>query len=113
VRYFETRFLEEANEFLASLDRKSAAKIIYNIDLAEQTNDPRLFKKLQEEIWEFRTRYASKQIRLLAFWDKTDNKETLVIATHGFVKKVDKVPAKEIERAENLRKKYFEQKLKK
>lgn len=99
--------------FLASLDRKSAAKVIYNIDLAEQTNDPRLFKKLQEEIWEFRTRYAGKQIRLLAFWDKTDNKETLVIATHGFIKKVDKVPAKEIERAVNLRNKYFEEKRKK
>jgi phage-related protein len=112
VRYFETRFLEEANEFLANLDRKSAAKVIYNIDLAEQTNDPRLFKKLQEEIWEFRTRYAGKQIRLLAFWDKTDNKETLVVATHGFIKKVDKVPAKEIERAENLRRKYFEEKQK-
>ena len=107
MRYFETRFLEEANEFLATLDPKSAAKVIYNIDLAEQTNDPRLFKKLQEEIWEFRTRYAGKQIRLLAFWDKSDNRETLVMATHGFVKKVDKVPAKEIERAENLRKKYF------
>lgn len=113
MRYFETRFLEEANEFLASLDPKSAAKVIYNIDLAEQTNDPRLFKKLQEEIWEFRTRYAGKQIRLLAFWDKTDNIETLVIATHGFIKKVDKVPTKEIERAENLRKKYFEVKQKK
>ncbi len=100
MRYFETRFLEEANEFLAGLDKKSAAKVIYNIDLAEQTNDPRLFKKLQEEIWEFRTRYAGKQIRLLAFWDKTDNKETLIVATHGFIKKVDKVPAKEIERAE-------------
>ncbi len=112
MRYFETRFLEEANEFLANLDRKSAAKVIYNIDLAEQTNDPRLFKKLQEEIWEFRTRYAGKQIRLLAFWDKTDNKETLVVATHGFIKKVDKVPAKEIERAENLRRKYFEEKQK-
>jgi len=49
---------------------------------------------------------------LLAFWDRTENKETLVIATHGFIKKVDKVPAKEIERAENLRKKYFEEKLK-
>ncbi|WP_207492149.1 type II toxin-antitoxin system RelE/ParE family toxin [Aridibaculum aurantiacum] len=112
MRYFETRFLEEANKFLATLDRKSAAKVIYNIDLAEQTNDPRLFKKLQEEIWEFRTRYAGKQIRLLAFWDKIDNKETLVIATHGFIKKVDKVPAKEIERAEKLRKKYFEEKIK-
>jgi len=113
VRYFETRFLEEANEFLASLDPKSAAKVIYNIDLAEQTNDPRLFKKLHEVIWEFRSRYAGKQIRLLAFWDKTDNKETLVMATHGFIKKVDKVPAKEIDRAENLRKKYFAGKQKK
>lgn len=87
MRYFETRFLEGANESLASLDKKSAAKVIYNIDLAEQTNDPRLFKKLQGEIWEFRTRYAGKQIRLLAFWDKTDNKQTLVMATHGFIKK--------------------------
>lgn len=113
MRYFETRFLEETNEFLASLDKKSAAKVIYNIDLAEQTNDPKLFKKLQDEIWEFRTRYLSKQIRLLAFWDKTDNKQTLVVATHGFIKKVDKMPAKEIERAENLRKKYFENKQKK
>ena len=110
MRYFEIRFLEEANEFLASLDKKSAAKVIYNIDLAEQTNDSRLFKKLQDEIWEFRTKYAGKQVRLLAFWDKTDNKATLVIATHGFIKKVDKVPAKEIERAANLRKKYFENK---
>lgn len=108
MRYFETRFLEEVNEFLASLDKKAAAKVIYNIDLAEQTNDPRLFKKLQDEIWELRTNYAGNQIRLLAFWDKSDNKQTLVIATHGFIKKVDKVPAKEIERAENLRKKYFE-----
>jgi len=35
-----------------------------------------------------------------------------VIATHGFIKKTDKVPANEIERAENIRKKYFEQKKK-
>lgn len=107
MRYFETKFLEEANEFLASLENKIAAKVIYNIDLASQINDPQLFKKLEGEIWEFRTRYAGKQIRLLAFWDKTDKNSTLVIATHGFIKKVDKVPAKEINRAENLRKKYF------
>ena len=109
MRYFEIRFLEDVNEFLASLDKKSAAKVIYNVDLAEQTNDPRLFKKLQDEIWEFRTRYAGKQIRLLAFWDKSTSQQTLVIATHGFIKKVDKVPAKEIERAEKLRRKYFQE----
>ena len=113
MRYFETKFLDEADVFIAKLDQKTARKIIYNIDLAEQTNDPRLFKKLQNDIWEFRTKYAGLQIRLLAFWDKTDNKETLVIATHGFVKKVDKVPSNEIERAERIRDKYFNNKLKK
>lgn len=113
MRYFETKFLDEADEFIAKLDQKTVRKIIYNIDLAEQTNDPRLFKKLQNDIWEFRTKYAGLQIRLLAFWDKTDNKETLVIATQGFVKKVDKVQNNEIERAERIRDKYFNNKLKK
>ena len=107
MKYFETKFLEEANEFIAELDPKTIKKIFYNIDLAEQTNDSKLFKKLQNEIWEFRTKFAGIQIRLLAFWDKSNNKETLVIATHGFIKKVDKVPANEIERAERLRVNYF------
>ena len=110
MRYFETRFLEEVDEFIAKLDPKTVRKIFYNIDLAEQTNDPRLFKKLKNDIWEFRTKYSGSQIRLLAFWDKTDNKETLVIATHGFIKKVDKVPGKEIDRALHLREKYFDNK---
>ncbi|MCE4215962.1 type II toxin-antitoxin system RelE/ParE family toxin [Aquirufa antheringensis] len=107
MRYFETRFLEEANQFLAKLDAKSVNKILYNIDLAELTNDPKLFKKLTTEIWELRTVFAGLQFRLLAFWDKSNNKETLVIATHGFIKKSDKVPASEIRRAVDLRKKYF------
>jgi phage-related protein len=112
MRYFETIFLNEADEFIAKFDLKAARKIIYNIDVAEQTNDPKLFKKLQSDIWEFRIKYSVLQIRLLAFWDKSDNKETLVIATHGFVKKVDKVPGKEIERAERIKDKYFNNKLK-
>jgi phage-related protein len=113
MRYFETKFLEEADEFISGLDRKTAKKIFYNIDLAEQTNDSKIFKKLQNDIWEFRTKYAGLQIRLLAFWDKTDNNETLVLATHGFIKKVDKVPANEIDRAVRLRDKYFNNKQKK
>jgi|SRR3989304_8653903 len=111
--YFQTRFLDEADKFIAELDAKSAMKVLYNVDLAEQTNDPRLFKKLQSDIWEFRTRYAGLQIRLLAFWDKTDGQETLVLATHGFIKKVDKVPKNEIERAIRIREKYFDNKLEK
>jgi phage-related protein len=110
MRYFHTRFLEEANEFIAGLDPKAVLKLVYTVDLAEQTNDPRLFKKLRDEIWELRVRYKNDQIRLLAFWDKNDGQNTLVIATHGFIKKVDKVPYNEIERAKNIRKKYFDSK---
>ena len=112
MRHFQTRFLEEADEFLAQLEPKAVKKIFYNIDLAEQTNYLRLFKKLQKDIWELRIRFNGKQIRLLAFWDKTSEVETLALATHGFIKKVDKVPATEIERAINIRTKYFESKLK-
>jgi phage-related protein len=108
MRYFETKFLDEADEFIAKLDLKTIKKMLYNIDLAEQTNDPRLFKKLQGDIWEFRTKYAGMQIRLLAFWDKTESKDTLVVATHGFIKKVDKIPANEIQRAIKLRERYFD-----
>ena len=113
LQYFQTRFLEEADKFIANLDIKAARKVFYNIDLAEQSNDPKLFKKLQKDIWEFRTKFGGQQIRLLAFWDKENDTETLVFATHGFIKKVDKVPANEIERAINIKKKYFESKPKK
>lgn len=113
MQYFETRFLEEADKFISALDFKSAKKVFYNIDLAQQTNDPRLFKKLNQDIWEFRTLYAGLQIRLLAFWDKTGGEETLVMATHGFIKKVDKVAPNEIDRAAKIREKYFDNKHKK
>lgn len=48
----------------------------------------------------------------MAFWDKTTTAVTLVFATHGFIKKVDKVPLNEISRAERIRKQYFETKQK-
>lgn len=50
MRYFDTRFMDDADEFIAQLDLKTAKKIFYNIDLAEQTNGPELFKKLQNDI---------------------------------------------------------------
>lgn len=110
MRYFETIFLNEAEDFVASLDTKTIKKVLYNIDIAEQTKDPKLFKKLEREIWEFRSKYLGVQIRILAFWDKENNKETLVLATHGFIKKTDRVPKKEIDKAVAIRAQYFESK---
>jgi len=80
-------FLEQAIDFMSKLDAKAKKKIYYNLDKAKLVNDPRLFKKLTDDIWEFRTLYRGIQYRLFAFWDKTDKTETLVLATHGMVKK--------------------------
>ena len=108
AKKFEIDFLGEAIDFLDSLDNKARKKIYYNARKAQQVNDPELFKKLTEHIWEFRTLYEKKYYRLLAFWDKTGKKDTLVLATHGFVKKTGKTPKNEIKKAEEIRKMYFE-----
>lgn len=110
MQFFETIFLEEVDEFMQTLDTKSQRKVTFNVRVAEQTNDPELFKKINENIWEFRTKFLGKQIRLLAFWDKTNKQNTLVLATNGFIKKTQKTPPSEIARAERIRKKYFEEK---
>jgi len=105
---FDVLFLEDARAFLETLDEKGKMKILYNIDKARITNDTKLFKKLTDTIWEFRARHRGLQYRLLAFWDKRGANDTLVISTHGFVKKTDKVPVNELARAERLRESYFE-----
>jgi phage-related protein len=110
MQFFETLFLEEADEFMQTLDKKSQQKIMFNIRVAEQTNDPELFKKLNDSIWEFWTKYLGRQIRILAFWDKTQRTETFVLATNGFIKKTSKIPQNEIKRAERIRNKYFSDK---
>jgi phage-related protein len=111
-KLFEIIFLEEVLVFLRKLDSKHYEKIIYNIRKAQIQHDPELFKKLNEEIWEFRTLYQGLHYRLLAFWDKTNAGNTLVVSTHGFIKKRSDVPDKEIQKAKKIKVKYFEEKLK-
>jgi len=110
---FKVRFLEEAAEFLDGLDGKAREKIIYNVRKAQVINDRALFRKLSGETWEFRTLFNQAHYRLFAFWDKSDKPDTVVVSTHGIVKKTDKTPKKEIEKAEKVRLQYFEQKTQK
>lgn len=108
---FEVLYSEEADAFLDMQTEKVRAKILYNITKASYTNDPKLFKKLENtDIWEFRTLFDSIQYRLLAFWDKRNGQNTLVIATHGFVKKSQKTPQQEIHHAQSIKDIYFNQK---
>ena len=103
--------LEEAFEFVQKQNLKARKKIFQNIRRAEQDNDPKFFKKLNDEIWEFRTLYSGIQYRaLLPFWDKENKAETLVFATHGIIKKTSKLDKKEIDKAKKIKVIYFKNK---
>ncbi|MBQ6195538.1 MAG: type II toxin-antitoxin system RelE/ParE family toxin [Prevotella sp.] len=108
---FQVLFLQDVDDFLSTLSPKVREKIIYNVRKVKSgVMDADLFKKLDgsDDIWEFRTKYNGMEYRLLAFWDKTTN--SLVVATHGLVKKTWAVPASEIAKAEAIRKEYYESK---
>ena len=65
-----------------------------------------MFKKMGDsDIWEFRTLYRGIAYRLLAFWDTES--ETLVVVAHGFVKKTQKTPKREIEKGGRDKKTIF------
>ena len=108
----KVKFTEEANRFLESLPTKAYQKIIFNfLKLERGVVNKSLFKKLDNtEIWELRTLFCGICYRLFAFWDTEE--ETLIIATHGIIKKTQKTPVKEISKAETIRKEYFKNKRK-
>ena len=109
-KFFRVLLLDEAVAFINEMDFKTRSKLYYNLSKAQYVNDVSLFKKLNSEIWEFRTLYARRNIRLLAFWDRRDRAKTLVIITHGLIKKVSKVPQVEIDKASRIRIRYFKTK---
>ncbi len=107
---FKIIYSEETIDFLNNLEEKARAKILFNVNKSKYILDKSLFKKLETEddIWEFRTLYNGTAYRLFAFWDTV--KETLVITTHGIIKKSQKTPDKEIRRAIGIKNSYFKSK---
>lgn len=69
-KLFDIVFLDEVLNFLSDLEKKHYEKILFNIRKAQTVRDPELFKKLDEDIWEFRTLYQGIHYRLLAFWTR-------------------------------------------
>ncbi len=107
---FDVELLDEVDDFLEKLDEKTREKVLYNLWKSRLVNDSDLFKKLTDDIWEFRTLYQGKQIRLLSFWDKNSLKPKIVVCTHGFIKKEWKVPKQEIDKALVVMKTYYNSK---
>ena len=93
-------YMEEALTFIESLPRAAGDKLLEIVH--------RVKKLVGSEIWEFRALSDRMAYRLFAFWDTEE--ETLVIATHGIIKKTQKTPSKEIAKAERIRQEYFKSK---
>ncbi len=107
---FEVMFLGEAIDFMEKLEYKAKEKIYYNIRKSQFVNDEELFKKLNDEIWEFRTLYRKQAYRLFAFFVSVKDKKTLIFISHGIIKKSQKTPSKEIYKAVKIRMEYLNQK---
>lgn len=107
---FDIELLPDAALFIEQLEEKTRDKVLYCLRKVQYINDKELFKKLNDHIWEFRILYDNKSYRLFAFWSKTE--KTIVVATHGILKKTQKTPLKEIRKAEEIRKQYIERRTK-
>ncbi len=96
--------------FYKSQDSKIQEKIEYVLDLLRfERQVPKKFYKLLENtdgIREIRVITAFKSIRILCFQDEG----SLVVLTNCFLKKTQKTPKKEIQKAEKLRNEYLTEK---
>ena len=94
--------------FIDSLDVKMAAKVIWTIKLFQEEGcDLRLpySEYLIDSIYELRAKQGNNISRVMYFF-VIGNKAVL---THGFTKKTQKTPIKEIERAKRYRDDYMKQ----
>jgi phage-related protein len=58
-----------------------------------------------DDLWECRIKLGSNIYRIFAFWDGHQ-----IVLTHGIVKKTQKTPLKEIEKAEAYKRDYWQSK---
>ena len=94
-------------DFILSLDIKMQTKIMGTISVLQeyghQLREP-YSKHLEDGIFEIRTKVGSNNNRILYFFYYGGK----IILTHGFVKKTQRTPRNEINKARRYRKDYIE-----
>ncbi len=96
-------------EFLGTLPLKDQEKLIKRIEVVQQEGlitalKKEWVKKLNDEIYEIRSRVSSNIQRALYFHVSGNR----YVITHGFTKKTQKTPPREIKHAEILKKEFEE-----
>jgi phage-related protein len=95
-------------DFYNPLDKKLKEKVDYvlQIIISVERISTKFFKHLDDGIYEIRIEYKSDIYRIFSFFDEG----RLIILLHGIKKKTQKTPRKEIDRAKELRREYYEKK---
>jgi phage-related protein len=107
IEFYETKDGKQpVKEFLLSLDVKMRAKMLSMISLLQdngyELREP-YSKHLSDGIFELRAKVGSDITRVLYFFCV----ERHIILTNGFIKKTQKTPPKEIDRAKKYRTDYL------
>ncbi len=112
---FEVEFYEKANgeqpakEFMLSLDKKLRAKLADTVmilqDNGYELREP-YSKHISEGIFELRAKQGSDITRVMYFFYVDRH----IILTNGFIKKTQKTPQSEIEKAKRYRADYLKRK---
>lgn len=107
AEFYENEKGIPVKEFLDSLDNKMRAKFIMEIKLLEEKgNELRepYSKPLEDGIFELRAKVGTDISRVLYFFYY----EGRIILTNGFIKKTQKTPKSEIQKAKQYRKDFLE-----
>ena len=106
---YEVYLSPETQGFYNSLGLKEQRKIDFVIDKIEMNLFGDWFKKLSGSngIWEMVVDFRGVFYRFFSFFDTEEPDDPLIIVTHGFKKKTNKTPKREIERAEKFKLDYF------
>ena len=110
ISYTRPNGRNEFEEFYNSLPTKDRNKLRATIDMIEKAGiQPAIqlewVKKLNSEIYEIRLKISSNIQRALYFHIKNNQ----YIITHGFTKKTQKTPIKEIIRAKQIKQEFEEE----
>lgn len=100
--YFESFFIQQ--------ELKARQKIIWTLELVEDLSRvPSNYLKCvhsKEKLYEIRIRHGRNIFRLFCFFDTGD----VIVIGHGFIKKSQKIPKREIERAIKIKREYEREK---
>lgn len=96
----------QVKDFILSADKKMKARILWSIDLlAQHGNELRepYSKSIEDGIFELRIKQGSDISRIMYFFFVGGK----IVLTNGFIKKTQKTPSKEIEKAKSYRNDYL------